>query len=311
MCSDEYRCIEVEAIEDVRPGVHAAFVVLVIDEQVALVLRQPSLVGVGRCGIPRVAQHERVGGIGDVHDGDGVLVEAEGDLLADVGRIRTAVVHDLGVVGVAVLGEAADERRAQWVGDVEDVQATTERVGTHRIGAPTRLVDGDVVRIAETGIVGVLRKGDGRVGYVAQPCQIEHLQPVTGGLRNDEGMVRMHLHVPPQRAAGMGGQGAEHERCRGGRDVHESRGARHPHDGVFLSVLRIGPAPQVLCITAPHGGGGDEAHEVDLITGIARGSAPFARGLCTQEEGEDRRCGQEDETAHVGFWSGAIRSRTY
>ena len=121
VCSDQLGRIEVQAVEDVGPGVHAALIVLVVDEQIALILGQPALVGVGGAGIARVAQHDGVAGVGDVHHGDGILVEREGNLLAHVLGIRAVVDHNLGVVGVAVFSKAANQCRRRRGADVEDV----------------------------------------------------------------------------------------------------------------------------------------------------------------------------------------------
>ena len=121
--SDEGHVVEVLHIEDVGAGVDRALIEFVTDQQVFVVLGQPTLVGVGGRGVPCGAEQDGVAGIGHVHDGDGVFVEAEGDLLAGILRVGTDVVHDLGVVAVSVFRETADEGGVQRIADVDDVEA--------------------------------------------------------------------------------------------------------------------------------------------------------------------------------------------
>ena len=179
--ADQADVVQVLYVEDVGARVDRALIELVADQQVFVVLGQPALVGVGRRGVARGAEQHRVSGIGHVHDGHGILVETEGNFLARVLCIRPDVVHDLGVVAVAVLGEAADEGGGERVADVDDVQPAGEGVGPDGVGPAGLLVDGDVVAVAEAAIVRVGGEGDGGIGDIAQLGQIKHLHAVPRG----------------------------------------------------------------------------------------------------------------------------------
>lgn len=75
---------------------------LVVEEQVALVLRQPALMGVCHAVVRCERHNLGVVLVADVVDGEGVLVEGEANLGAGVSRVGATVVDTLEIVCVAV-----------------------------------------------------------------------------------------------------------------------------------------------------------------------------------------------------------------
>ena len=279
MGPDEGGVVQVLHVEDVGAGVDGPLVQLVADKQEFVVFGQPALVGVGRGGIALGADEVGVARIGHVHDGDGVLVEAEGNLLAAILGIRPDVVDDLGVVGITVLGEAADQGGVQGVVEVEDVEAARKGVGPDDITPSGGRVDGDVVGAAEAAEVGVRIKRGRRVGDVPELGQVKDLHAVSGGFRHDEGVVVKHLDVAPQGRDRVGGQVAEVNRVDGVRHVDEGRAGRASQQGVLLAVERVGPSPDVVHFPASDGIGIQLGKQVHLVTGVNAGKPIHARRL--------------------------------
>ena len=271
--ADQADVVQVLYVEDVGARVDRALIELVADQQVFVVLGQPALVGVGRRGVARGAEQHRVSGIGHVHDGHGILVETEGNLLSRVLRIGPDVVHDLGVVAVAVLGEAADEGGGERVADVDDVQPAGEGVGPDGVGPAGLLVDGDVVAVAEAAIVRVGGEGDGGIGDIAQLGQVKHLHAVGRRFGDDEGVVGVDLDVAPERRHCMGRKITEIDRIVRVGHIDEGGARGASEQGVFLTVERVGPAPDVVHLAAADFAGHQVAHEVDLIAGVDAGKA--------------------------------------
>ena len=125
MGADQAHIAQVLNVEDVGSGVLSRLLLVefVIDQQVFMVLGQPPLVCVGRGSISGGTDHHGVGCISDVHDGHGILVEAEGNLTPCVLRVGSVVVDDLGVMAVPVFGKASDQGWIERIADVNDVQS--------------------------------------------------------------------------------------------------------------------------------------------------------------------------------------------
>ena len=235
--------------------------------------------GVVGSSVAGIAQQNGICGVGDIHDGHCVFIESEANFLAHVFCIWAIVVHDLCIVGVAIFRKAANQAGRRGVGQVQDVQASAERVAAHSISPAALFIDGDVVGIAKPGIVAVLCEGDGRIGHIAQPGQIKDLQTVACGFRDDVCMVVVHLHIPPQRTAGVRGEQAHHDRGGGGCDIHKSSGSRHAHYGILAAIQWVGPSPQVFRISTAEIGRWHKAHQVDQVARVPSGKAVFTWGL--------------------------------
>jgi hypothetical protein len=116
-----------------------------------------------------------------VDDRDGVFVGVQADLPARVAAARAGVVDALGVVGVAVGGEAPGERGGPRRADVDHVQPAAAAVlaaRTDDIGEAALLVDRDVLRGGDFAVVRGLAERHRWSGDRAQLGQFEHLHPV-------------------------------------------------------------------------------------------------------------------------------------
>ena len=169
----------------------------IAQQQVFVVFRQPTLVGIGIV-VVRDAHGGDVAGIRGVHDGELIRVGAEDDGLAHKIRVRPIVNHALGIVGVPRLTVVPHQNGRSGIGQIECHQATAREVGTHSIKQSRRFVDDHVVRVGERSQPRRGSEGRREVRQIAQLIQVQHLQPVTVGLRNDVGMVGIHLHVTPR-----------------------------------------------------------------------------------------------------------------
>src|SRR5918999_5396050 len=192
--ADQRRRVEPADVEDVRLRLSALLLLvqLVVDDQVALIWRQPALVRVGRRVVARPRELDRRVLVGHVGDRHRVLVRVEADLATGEPLVGTAVVHALRVVRVAVLRHAPGELRILGLADVDHVRpAAAAGARPDRVREPALLVDRDVVRVVgrvedprgrrqearrpveDERIVRVLRPG-ARLLCVTQAPQVEH-----------------------------------------------------------------------------------------------------------------------------------------
>ena len=164
---------------------------------------------VAHVGIGRPRESHRVGLVSYVGYAQCRLVGTEADLLSPVFAVGAAVDHALGVVGVprvpaarGRIGEASGER---WIGrilDVDHVEAAaaclSATAAAHRVGESGLDIDDDVVGAVYPVVVRGLLKDHGRITYVTQLGQVEHLHTVVpSSVGDDEGMILVHLDVAP------------------------------------------------------------------------------------------------------------------
>ena len=244
---------------------------LVSNHEVFVVFGEPPLVGVGRAAVALRRDEGGVGGVCDIHNRHGVFVARKGDFLALVLGVVADVVDHLSVVGVAILGERPCDHWIEWVGNVDDVEATGGGVGSHAVCPGGGFVDHDVVGVAKPVVQRVCREIHGRVGHVAKLGQVEHLHAVASRLRNDEGVVVVHLDVAPQRRHRCRVQVAQVHRVRGVGNVDEGCAIGSSQQHVFLAVEGIGPAPDVVHLAATDLVHAQGAQEVHVFTRVEAG----------------------------------------
>jgi hypothetical protein len=141
----------------VAVGTGAAAVVLVVlvvedEELLVLGVEDPALVGVGGALVAGDGDELGVLLVGDVVDGEGVLVVAVADLAALVLLVGALVDQALGVVDVAVGGRTAGGGRVGGVAEVKEDETTAAlggaRAGTDDVGEARLVVGEDVVGTA-------------------------------------------------------------------------------------------------------------------------------------------------------------------
>src|SRR5690606_18341713 len=107
---------------------------LVVREEVVHAgIGNPALVSVGSTGVGGARDDLDGGFVGNVIDGEGVLVEAEADLLALVGGGWAGVDNALSIVDVAVGGGASLVDWGGGVRHVEHVETSGTLVGTNSV----------------------------------------------------------------------------------------------------------------------------------------------------------------------------------
>jgi len=297
--ADQGHVVQVLDVEDVGPGVDGALVELIAEQDVFVVLGQPALVSIGRARVACGTDQGGVRRIGDVDDGEGVLVETEGDFLAGELRVRADVRDDLGVVGVPVCGKGAEGRRVGRVADVHDVQSAGEGVGAHPVGPTDFGVDDDVVCVAEPGVDRVGLEGHRGVGDAAELGQIDDLHAVAAGLGDDEGVVGVDLDVPPQGARRFGGHVGHEERVEGVGNVDEGGPVRPAHDHVLRAVDRVHPAPDVVGFSAAQLVERHEGHQVDVLAGELARHPVLTGDLAVRDGGGQQKQGEKEALDHA------------
>lgn len=194
---------EVRNVKDVRGGVGVLagvvalhLVQFVIQKHIVEVgIYVPALVGVGALAVEAVVQ--RLGHddwvllVCHVVHGEGVFVEGEADLVVVELLVHAAVQDALGIVDVAVLAGAAEERGIRWLRDVEhDEAACGAAAGCVSAGADGEdgvglLVGDDVVRAPESAVprceVFLDVKGLGGATDADKLLEVEHLKAVILG----------------------------------------------------------------------------------------------------------------------------------
>ncbi len=156
MRADEHGVVEIHHVPDqgLRSVAEVLLVQFIVDQEVAVVVGEPTLMGVGRTRVGGSGELDGSGLVADVHDGHGVLVGGQTDLLAQVGGVRPRVDHALDVVGIPVAAETARRNRGGGGGDVDHVQATAAGARSYRVRESRCLVDRNVVGVGESRVVG-------------------------------------------------------------------------------------------------------------------------------------------------------------
>lgn len=210
-------------------GVDLTLVKLVVHNEVSLPHRveDPALVSV-RCTDVRSTRDDLAGFgtvlVGDIVDGEGVLVVTVADIAAKVLLVGAAVNNALSIVGVAVLRRAASLVRLVGVVQVDEDRATGTGVVTANAattansdGVAELLVGNDVVRTARD-TVGDVHPADilldieglGVLGaQLEQLLHVEELDAVASTLRSDDQSVSDLLDLAPNDTVVAGRQTAE------------------------------------------------------------------------------------------------------
>ena len=196
--------------------------------------------------------------------------------------------------------KAARERGALRLADVHHVQsaaAALTAAAAHDVREPALLVDDDVVSAVDavvSDVGGEFRRSPCR--YVAEPGQVEHLHAVlAGGVRDDEHVVAVDLHVAPHvRVRTLGqGQVAQVHRVHGVGHVDERRAVHAPDDRVLAIALGIRPAPDIVELHAPRPADvpdRQEREQVHVAAAEYRHAVRIAAAaLVAGERGERRR----------------------
>lgn len=209
--------------------VDLALVEFVIHHEVSLPhgVENPALVSVGCTDVGSAGddlRSVRTVLVGDVVDGEGILVVAVADVPAEVLLIWATVDDALGIVGVTILGSTASLVGLVRVVHVDEDGTTSTGVIAARAtttansdGVAKLLVGNDVVRTARDTIgdvhpanvlldvegLGVLR------AQVEQLLHVEELDAVTCTLRSDDQGIADLLDLAPDDTVVAGGQAAE------------------------------------------------------------------------------------------------------
>ena len=271
------------------------------------VIDQPALVGVGVAVVGRAGDDGGVDLVGHVHDGEGVLVEVEADLAAPV-LCRGALVDDaLGVVDVAVLGDAAGGGGLGGVGDVNDEHAARAG-GVAGVGAGAAadgvdevllLVRDEVVGRAEAAEVG------GQVRLLAEDLgleeegvppgldleellEVEDLEAVAVGLGADVGVVADDLDVSPACGGRLGVEAAEVLELAAEGNLDEGDAVGLTDDAELAARPLVGPAPHVVAGLGLRGEilVAQEAVEVHVVAGELVGARAGLAVLASLDAGD-------------------------
>ena len=210
-------------------GVDLALVELVVHDDVGLpvLVGDPALVSVGSSDV-RGAGDDGAGAdallVGDIVDGEGILVVAVANVTTVVLLVGATVYNALSIVGVAVLGRAAlDVRLGNIIGVDEDgatgagVVAAWASTAAECNCVVLLLVRTDSVRAALDTLlnvyprnVGLDVKGLGALwGELEKLLQIEKLDTMTNALRSDNEGVLEDLHFTPDYRVILGGEAAK------------------------------------------------------------------------------------------------------
>jgi len=84
-------------------------------------------------------------GIGDVNQGERILIEGETYLLANELVIRARINNALSIMGVSITSEATCEGGVERVCDVDDKETTRAGLAANEESVARLLIDGDVV----------------------------------------------------------------------------------------------------------------------------------------------------------------------
>jgi hypothetical protein len=210
-------------------GVDLALVELVIHDEMGLpvLVGDPALVsvrgaGVGSAGNDGTSADTLL--VGDVVDGQGVLVVTVADITSVVLLVRTTVHDALSVVSVAILGCATLNVRLGDVISVDEngststgVVATGTSTAAKSDGVVLLLVCADSVRASrntlgevDPGNVSLDVEGLGALGReLEELLHVEKLDTVANTLGSDDKSVLQDLHLAPDNGIILGGETAE------------------------------------------------------------------------------------------------------
>lgn len=281
----EDRLGQVDSVDDVGGGVLVRsraglllLVKLIVKEDVALVgISPPSLVSVRGAVVAGARELLRHGTVGDVNNGEGVLVVVEANLLASVALVRAVVDAALSIVDVAVLGDTANILGLAGVGDVEHPETGLARSAagstdnTNQVGVG---VGDDVVAAAEGGNVGSQVRVDVEglrvLGVEGEDLlEIKDLETVARGLGSNVGVVTDDLDITPDDVlSDLVGQASEVRKVAVLEDFNESSTVSLT-DKSELAVTR-GPSPDIVALTnlAAHVLVAQETLEVNVAAGV-------------------------------------------
>jgi len=246
--TDDERIVEVLHVQDPRPGLLGnarCLVHLVVHQNEALVLREPSLVGIDEFRSRQARQGLTVRLVLHIHDvAPAEATEGKRDFLAVVVRVGSGVDHNLRIVDIEFV-PCTGQRGIGGVGYVHDVQAAIEGVRAHTIDEIGLGIGGHVVCTAESGVEGQRsQRGHGLHGGHLR--QVHDLHAVFTGFAYDVRHIADHLDVPPETGHRRGGHIGDHGRIDGVGDLHDGGAvaAAEEHEFPILG----GPAPAVVAV---------------------------------------------------------------
>lgn len=223
--------------------------------------------------------------VGDVVDGEGILVVGIADIASKVTLVRATVDHALSVVDVAVSGSTARGGDVGRVADVKEDQPTTAGQvvtdtdglvatdGTSSNGVVELLVDDNVVGAADGELVPMAGKlslgevlGVGRV-EVEDLLHVEELHTVLDGLgANDEEVIDDTDLTPVGAKTAILGETSDVAKLALAGDLGKG-GTVVLTDGDELTAVGRGPAPRRGASSAPAAqvGVGEEVVQVNVV----------------------------------------------
>ncbi len=258
------------------------FIDLVVENEVALILGQPSLVGVTPFAVAVSAQQHGLGLVRDIDHRDRIFIAGKADLVTPIALIRTLVDHAFDIMGVTVVAETAGKGGVERVSDIDHVQATAAGLTANRIGIARGLIDGDVVGLVELIIVRHGAEGHRRSDLDTQQFpEIEDLDAVTlNRIGHDEGVIAVGLHIRPDRIpdARWARQVSHIDRVFRIGHLDEGHAIGATHQGKKASAVRITPTPVVGSGAAADGRQLHPAGQIDAQTGKLIGHPVAALG---------------------------------
>lgn len=192
----------------------------------------------------------RLGLIGDVVDGEGVLVVREAELLAVVLSVGASVDGALGIVGVAILSGASGVDGVLGVRDIDHVETTGAELAADGDDGVGGLGAHDVVGAAEAsevGDVGLDGEGLGLAADAEELLEVEDLETVALGLGTDVGVVLDDLDVAPKGVVGLDGETTNVLDAAVAEDLDEG-GTVNLTDDTELAAIARSPTPDVVTL---------------------------------------------------------------
>ncbi len=121
-----------------------------------------------------------------------------------------------------------------------------------------------------------LRECYGRGDDVPQLSQVKDLHSAGWRFTDYERVIVVNLNVPPGGVRTVRWQVAEVNRVHRVADINERRPGGTAHNGVFLTVSRVGPSPNVITNAAADLIQGQKRHQVHVAAGIDASEAADA-----------------------------------
>ena len=166
----------------------------VTEDEVAM----PPLVGVAGPAVEGLRDHRGVRLRRHVDDVDPVGVRVDADLAAGVGEVGALIDDALRVVRVGRFDVATGEDGGCRRREVDEVWPAAAGAGADRVGEAALFIDDDVVGFAKAvEMESLFERHDARAVELAQLAEVEDLHAVASGLRHDERVVLVDLHVTP------------------------------------------------------------------------------------------------------------------